>query len=109
QAVLSGTSDVVVAGGVQNMSAVPIAFAMTAAQSLGFDDPFSGSVGWRKRYGDQEVSQFRAAEMIAEKWSLTREVMEQFAVRSHERALLARSEGRFDREIVPSFGLAKEG
>ena len=48
QAVLSGTSDVVVAGGVQNMSMIPISSAMTLAQPLGFDDPFSGSAGWRR-------------------------------------------------------------
>ncbi|ONH31083.1 acetyl-CoA C-acetyltransferase [Pseudofrankia asymbiotica] len=108
QAVMSGTADLVVAGGVQNMSAIPISAAMTAGQALGFPDPFSGSEGWRARYGDQEVSQFRSAEMIAEKWSLTREVMEEFAVRSHERAIAARAEGRFDREIVPAFGLAAD-
>jgi acetyl-CoA C-acetyltransferase len=110
QAVLSGTSDVVVAGGVQNMSAIPISSAMWAAKELGFSDPFSGSTGWRARYGDQEVSQFRAAEMIAEKWGLSRGDMEQFAVQSHERALRARAEGRFANEIVPAFGLdADEG
>jgi acetyl-CoA C-acetyltransferase len=110
QAVLSGTSDVVVAGGVQNMSAIPISYAMVAAQPLGFPDPFSGSAGWRERYGDQEVSQFRAADMIAEKWGCSREDMEAYAVRSHERAIRARAEGRFDREIVPAFGLtADEG
>src|SRR5215211_1283579 len=73
QAVMSGTSDLVVAGGVQNMSLIPISSAMTVAQPMGFDDPFSGSTGWQARYGDQEVSQFRAAEMIAEKWGITRE------------------------------------
>jgi acetyl-CoA C-acetyltransferase len=108
QAVMSGTADVVVAGGVQNMSAVPIGYAMTAGQPLGFEDPFRGSVGWQQRYGDQEVSQFRSAEMIAEKWGLTREAMEQFAVRSHERAFAAQAEGRFDREIKPAFGLAAD-
>ena len=108
QAVLSGTSDVVVAGGVQNMSAVPISYAMTAGQPLGFPDPFSGSSGWRERYGDEEVSQFKAAEMIAEKWSLTREAMEEFAVSSHERALAAQAEARFDREIAPVFGLSAD-
>jgi acetyl-CoA C-acetyltransferase len=108
QAVMSGTADVVVAGGVQNMSAVPIGYAMTAGQPLGFEDPFRGSVGWQQRYGDQEVSQFRSAEMIAEKWGLTREAMEQFAVRSHERAFAAQAEGRFDREIEPAFGLAAD-
>ena len=70
QAVMAGTADVVVAGGVQHMTAIPIAYAMTAGQPLGFADPFSGSAGWRARYGDAEVSQFRAAEMIAAKWYL---------------------------------------
>ena len=108
QAVLSGTADVVVAGGVQNMSAVPISYAMTAGQALGFPDPFSGSAGWRKRYGDQEISQFRSAEMIADKWDISRESMEQFAVTSHERALRAAAEGRFEHEIAPVFGLAAD-
>src|SRR5207302_1729209 len=101
QAVMSGTNDVIVAGGVQNMSMIPIASAMTVAQPMGFDDPFRGSEGWLKRYGDQEVSQFRGAEMIAEKWSISREDMESFAVESHRRALNAIADGRFAREIVP--------
>jgi acetyl-CoA C-acetyltransferase len=110
QAVMSGTADVIVAGGVQSMSAVPIAYAMTAAQPLGFTDPFSGSAGWRARYGDAEVSQFRAAEMIAEKWSISREDMEEYAIGSHERAIAARKAGRFDREIEPVSGVtADEG
>jgi len=108
QAVLSGTADVVIAGGVQNMSAVPISYAMTAGQALGFADPFSGSAGWQRRYGGQEISQFRSAEMIAEKWDISRDDMEGFAARSHSRALQAASEGRFDREIVPVFGLAAD-
>ena len=57
--------------------------------------------GWQARYGDQEVSQFRGAEMIAEKWNISRDDMEEFAVESHERALRARAEGRFENEIVP--------
>ena len=101
QAVMSGTSDVVVAGGVQNMSMIPISSSMTAGQALGFDDPFRGSSGWLARYGDQEVSQFRAAELIADKWGISREEMKEFAVTSHTRALQARAEGRFEREIVP--------
>jgi acetyl-CoA C-acetyltransferase len=108
QAVLSGTADVIVAGGVQSMSAIPIAYAMTAAEPLGFTDPFSGSKGWQARYGGQEVSQFRAAEMIAEKWSISREAMEEFAVASHEKALKAQAEGRFDREIEPLEGVTKD-
>jgi len=99
QAVLSGTSDLVVAGGVQNMSAIPIAFAMTAAEPLGYTDPFSTSKGWVQRYGAGEVSQFRGAERIAEKWDISREDMEVFALASHERALAAIDEGRFEAEI----------
>ena len=100
QAVMSGTTDMVVAGGVQNMSMIPIAAALTAAEPFGFTDPFSGSEGWRARYGDQEVSQFRGAEMIAEKWDISREEMEQFALESHTRAVRAIDEGRFEREIA---------
>jgi acetyl-CoA C-acetyltransferase len=101
QAVLSGTTDVVVAGGVQQMSQIPISAAMLTGQEYGFEDPFTGSAGWVDRYGTQEVSQFRSAEMIAEKWDLSRDDMERFSVRSHERAIQARAEGRFDAEIVP--------
>jgi acetyl-CoA C-acetyltransferase len=108
QGVLSGTTDMVVAGGVQNMSMIPISTAMLAGQPLGFDDPFSGSAGWRARYGDEEVSQFRAAEMIAAKWGISREDMERFALRSHERAVAAIDEGRFAREIVAVAGVAAD-
>ena len=101
QAVLSGTADLVVAGGVQNMSAIPIASAMVVGAQFGFPTPFAGSAGGEKRYGNQEVSQFRAADLIAEKWQLSREQMEQFALRSHQRALTAINEGRFAGEIVP--------
>jgi acetyl-CoA C-acetyltransferase len=108
QAVLSGTSDVIVAGGVQNMSMIPITSAMLAGQSLGFEDPFSGSTGWRTRYGEEEVSQFRAAEMIAGKWAISREEMERFALQSHGRALTAIEEGRFDTQIVETAGVTTD-
>jgi len=101
QAVLSGTADLVVAGGVQNMSQIPIAAAMLAGQAFGFDDPFSGSEGWRARYGEQEISQFRAADMIAEKWAISRTEMEAFALASHERAVRAVDGGAFAAEIAP--------
>ncbi|MEX2538571.1 MAG: acetyl-CoA C-acetyltransferase [Actinomycetota bacterium] len=101
QAVMSGTNDLIVAGGVQNMSMIPIGSAMTVAQDMGHTDPFRGSTGWLARYGDQEVSQFRGAEMIAEKWGITREDMERFALESHDRARRAIAEGRFQKEIVP--------
>ena len=102
QGVMSGTQDLVVAGGVQNMSAIPISAAMLVGQQYGFSTPFAESPGWQARYGDQEVSQFRSAEMIAEKWDISREDMEEFALASHERARTAIAEGRFDREVVPS-------
>jgi acetyl-CoA C-acetyltransferase len=110
QAVLSGTMDVVVAGGVQQMSQIPISTAMTAGVDLGFPDPFTGSAGWVDRYGTQEVSQFRSAEMIAERWDISRDDMEAFAVESHTRALRARAQGRFEAEIAPLGGAtADEG
>src|SRR6476660_6508784 len=98
QAVMAGVNDVVVAGGVQQMSQIPLSSAMTLAAPLGFTDPFTGSPGWVARYGDGEVSQFRGAELIAEKWDISREDMEAFAVESHERALRAQAEGRFEAE-----------
>ena len=108
QAVMAGVNDLVVAGGVQQMSQIPISSAMTLAADLGFPDPFSTSPGWVERYGPGEVSQFRGAEMIAEKWDLSRDDMEQFAVQSHERAIAARAEGRFEAEIAPLNGLTQD-
>jgi acetyl-CoA C-acetyltransferase len=101
QGVMSGTQDLVVAGGLQNMSAIPISAAMLVGAQYGYTTPFAESPGWVKRYGDQEVSQFRSAEMIAEKWDISREDMEAYALTSHQRAKTAIAEGRFDREIVP--------
>src|SRR5579872_7396322 len=101
QAVMSGTADLVIAGGVQNMSQIPIAAAMLAGQAYGFDDPFGGSSGWRERYGSEEISQFRAADMIAAKWGIGREEMERFALASHPRAVAAIDSGAFEAEIVP--------
>lgn len=106
QGVMSGTQDLVVAGGVQNMSMIPISSAMIVGQEFGHETPFTGSPGWAARFGDQEVSQFRAAEMIAEKWNCTRDDMEAYAVESHERAIRARAEGRFETQIVPTNGLS---
>jgi acetyl-CoA C-acetyltransferase len=105
QGVMSGTSDLIVAGGVQSMSQIPISSAMTCAVELGFDDPFSGSSGWVDRFGTQEVSQFRGAEMIAEKWDISREELDQLAINSHLRAIAATQEGRFAGEILPLNGV----
>lgn len=101
QAVMSGTAELIVAGGVQNMSMIPIASAMVVGQQFGFDTPFEGSVGWERRYRDEEVSQFRGAELIAQKWDIGREEMQRWALQSHQRARTAIAEGRFDNEIVP--------
>ena len=103
QAVMSGTSDLVVAGGVQNMSQIPIGAATRIApEQFGLTDgPFHGSRGWLDRYGDQEVSQFRGAELIARDWDLSREEMERFGYESHQRALRAIDAGHFTKEIEP--------
>jgi acetyl-CoA C-acetyltransferase len=101
QAVLSGTADLVVAGGVQNMSMVPIGSAMTS-------DPHRGSEGWRARYGTEEISQFRAADLIARKWGIGREEMERYALASHQRALRAIKNGDFTQEIAPYQGISQD-
>lgn len=108
QAVMSGTCDVVAAGGVQTMSKIPISAAMLAGREYGFGDPFTGSPGWVERFGDGLVTQFNSAEMIAEKWGFSRRDMERFALASNERAFHAIDEGRFDREIIPVNGLAMD-
>ena len=108
QAIMSGTMDVIVAGGVQTMSSIPISSAMLAGQALGFQDPFSGSEGWVSRYGDGLVTQFRSAQMIADKWQLSREAMEVFSLESHRRARAATDAGYFDLEILPYQGLTAD-
>ena len=103
QAVMSGTQDLVVAGGVQTMNQIPIGAAMVAGQAYGQPDPFSGSRGWRARYGTQEVSQFRAAEMIAEKWDIS--APRHGGVRAREqpsRAWTRSRVARSTREIAPA-------
>ncbi|MFT5889133.1 MAG: acetyl-CoA C-acetyltransferase [Zhongshania sp.] len=106
QAIMSGTMDVVVAGGVQTMTQIPISSAMTAAIPMGFSDPFSGSTGWVERYGAEPPTQFKSAQMIADKWGFSRRDLEEYSFESHQRALKAIAEGRFDREIIP-FGDVK--
>jgi acetyl-CoA C-acetyltransferase len=105
QAVMSGTSDLIIAGGVQKMTQFPILSSFSAGEPYGAVDPWTGSKGWRARYGDLEISQFRGAEMIAEKWGLSREDMEVFALESHRRAMTAHKEGRFDSQITPLAGV----
>jgi acetyl-CoA C-acetyltransferase len=106
QAVMSGTSDLIVAGGVQKMTQYPILSAFAAGEPYGATDPWTGCRGWESRYGDQEISQFRGAELIAEHWKLSREDNERFALQSHDRAIAAIDAGYFEREIVPYAGVS---
>ncbi|WP_313670036.1 acetyl-CoA C-acetyltransferase [Sandarakinorhabdus sp.] len=108
QGVMSGTQDLVVAGGSQAMNAIPISAAMLAGSPYGFDNPFNTSPGWIARYGPGLLNQIRSAEMIAEKWALSREAMEAFACVSHARADQATREGWFAGEIAPLEGLTHD-
>ncbi|HMS19961.1 acetyl-CoA C-acetyltransferase [uncultured Sphingorhabdus sp.] len=108
QGVMSGTQDLVVAGGSQAMNAIPISAAMLAAEPYGFSNPFNTSPGWVARYGDGILNQINSAEMIANKWGISREAMEEFALASHQRAQAAWDNGWFDREVSPLAGLEKD-
>jgi acetyl-CoA C-acetyltransferase len=106
QGVLSGTQDLVVAAGIENMSMVPMGTTVALPMKNGMPSPFGQ--GWRDRYGDQEISQFRGAQLVCEKWGLTRRQLEEFALESHARAVRAIDEGRFDREITPVGGVTTD-
>ena len=108
QAVMSGTQDLVIAGGVQSMNQIPIMAAMLAGQAHGHSDPRSRSKGWAGRYGEQEISQFRGAELIAQKWHISRREMEEFALESNLRAVRAIDAGYFTREITPVGDFARD-
>lgn len=109
QGVMSGTQDLVIAGGVQNMSAYPILCAFGAAEPFGkWTDPWTGNKGWEARYGTEEISQFRGAEMMATKWDISREDNDAFGYQSHQRALAAQQAGYFDREITPLNGISAD-
>jgi acetyl-CoA C-acetyltransferase len=102
QAVLSGTQDLVVAAGVENMAMVPMGASVAPNTGLPWGE------GWAERYGSQEISQFRGAQLMAEKWGFKRGDLEAFALESHRRAVKAIEAGYFDREIAPLAGLAKD-
>ena len=106
QAIMAGTADLILAGGMQNMSQIPISSAMIVGREFGFTTPTAESKGWLERYGDQEISQFRGAEMIADKWDISREDMERFALASHQRAFEAIRAGHFGNEIIAVDGFA---
>jgi acetyl-CoA C-acetyltransferase len=106
--VMSGTQDLVIAGGLQNMSKFPISIALGLAADAGFPDPWTTSESFTARYGKTAPSQFVGAEMIAQKWNLSREEMDVFGLESNARALRAIAEGRFNNEVVPFAGLAMD-
>jgi acetyl-CoA C-acetyltransferase len=106
QGVLSGTQDLVVAAGVESMSMVPMGSTVALPHKEGMALPFGQ--GWRDRYGDQEISQFRGAQLMCEKWGIKRAELEEFSLESHARAIRAIDEGRFDREITPVGGVTTD-
>jgi acetyl-CoA C-acetyltransferase len=106
QGVLSGTQDLVVASGVENMGMVPMGSSVAMALEKGMPFPFGD--GWTARYGDQEISQFRGAQLMCEKWGFKRGDLEEFALESHRRAVAAIEGGHFDREIAPIAGVTKD-
>ncbi|NUR87785.1 MAG: acetyl-CoA C-acetyltransferase [Nonomuraea sp.] len=103
QGVLSGTQDLVVAAGVESMSIVPMGSSITAALEKGMPFPFGEK--WVERYGKQEISQFRGAELMCEKWGLQRDALERFAYESHQRAAKAIANGYFKDQIAPINGV----
>jgi acetyl-CoA C-acetyltransferase len=106
QGVMSGTQEVVVAGGVEVMSLIPIMSSTTVGTDNGLGDPFA-SDGFRARY-QQEVSQFLGACLLARRFGITRERNEAFALESHRRALAAWDRGDFDAEVAPVAGLSRD-
>jgi acetyl-CoA C-acetyltransferase len=106
QAVMSGTQDLVIAAGVENMSMVPMGSTVALPHEKGMPGPLGP--GWRDRYGDQEISQFRGAQLVCEKWGLKRHQLEEFSLESHQRAARAIDEGRFAREITPVGGVTTD-
>ena len=105
QGVMSGTQDLVVASGVENMGMVPMGANVQFA--LDNELPLYGE-GWTERYGLQEISQFRGAQLMCEKWGFKREQLEEFALESHRRAARAIEAGRFDDQVAPLAGVARD-
>jgi len=103
QAVMSGTQDVVIAGGVEAMSMVPIGASVKDGFDAGHGFPFSAE-GIAKRYPGVFFSQFTGAELVAEKWKLSRENLDAFALESHQKAKRATEMKYFDKEILPLAG-----
>ena len=108
QAVMSGTQDVVIGGGVEVMSMVPIGSNIKDGYDAGHGFPFD-SDGISERYPGIFFSQFSGAEMMAEKWNLSREDLDRFALSSHQKAAAAVEGKHFDREILPVQAKNEEG
>jgi acetyl-CoA acetyltransferase family protein len=108
QAVMSGTQDVVIGGGVEIMSMVPIGASIKDGYEAGHGLPFD-SEGMKTRYPGIFFSQFTGAEMMAKKWNLSRQDLDNFALSSHQKAMLAVEGKYFDREILPVQAKNAEG
>ena len=92
---VAGHYDVVVAGGVESMSRVPMGSSAAVGGS-----PFSGT-GWIERYGETFPNQGTGAELIARQWRLSRTRLDEFSLASHEKAARAQDDGRFDAQLAP--------
>jgi acetyl-CoA C-acetyltransferase len=99
QAVMSGTQDIVIAAGVESMTRVPMGTPVILALKAGLGSPMSPAQ--QKRYPNIQFSQFMGAEMVASKYKLNREQLDEWGFRSHQRAIAATQAGAFKEEIVP--------
>jgi acetyl-CoA C-acetyltransferase len=107
QAVMSGTMDVVIAAGVESMTRVPMGLSVSLPAKEGFGVPMSPNQ--QKRYPNIQFSQFMGAEMIAQKYGLTKDQLDEFGYQSHQRAIAATQGGAFKDEIVAVDGKDAEG
>jgi acetyl-CoA C-acetyltransferase len=99
QAVMSGAMDCVIAAGVESMTRVPMGLASSLPAKNGFGHYMSPNI--ESRYPNIQFSQFTGAEMMAEKYGLSKDELDEYAYHSHQRAIAATQGGRFKDEIVP--------
>jgi acetyl-CoA C-acetyltransferase len=98
QGVLSGTQDIVIAAGVESMTRVPMGTSVALPAQAGLGSPMSPAQ--KKRYPNIQFSQFMGAEMVAAKYGLTKDELDEFAYHSHQKAIAATQGGAFKNEIV---------